>query len=162
MESMRHGNLYGLDTHIGKHFNCVINGFASAGNNGLRRAVLVGYRHITADAHQFGLHAFHRGRDRGHFAVVLHFNFGHHFPARANGFQPVFKIKNTGSHGSRIFAQAMAHHHIGFNTERGQQPHHGDIRRQHRGLSHFGFLNGGFAHGDLFFRFAGFAPQGIG
>ena len=162
VESVGYGNLYRLDTHIGEHFDSVVNGFAGAGDNGLRRAVFVGHGHITANARKFRFHPFHGGRDGSHLTVVFHFNFGHYFPAGANGFQTVFKIKNTGSHGSGVFAQAVAHDHVRLNAEGGQQAHHGDVGRQHGGLGHFGFLNSGFARGDLFFRFAGFAPQRIG
>ena len=161
VESVRNRNLHGLDAHIGKHFDGVVNGFAGAGDNGLRRAVFVGHGHITADARELGLHAFHGGGDGSHLAVVFHFNFGHYFPAGANGFQAVFKIKNTGGYGGGVFAQAVAHHHVGLNAERRQKAHHRDIGRKHGGLRHFGFLDGGFAFSDFFFRFAGFAPQGF-
>ena len=159
---MGHRDLHRLDAHIGEHFNCIVHGFAGTGNDGLGRAVFVGHSHIAVNAHQFGLYTVHRGRDRGHFAVVFYLNFGHYLPAGANSLEAVFKIKNAGSHGGGVFAQAVAHDHIRLNTERGQEAHHGNVCRKHGGLRHFGLFNGGFAHGDLFFGFAGFAPEGIG
>ena len=129
VESVRNRNLHCLNTHIRKHFNRVVNRFGGAGDYGLRRAVFVGYGHVTVNARKFRFHAFHGGGDGSHFAVVLHFNFGHYFTAGANGFETVFKIENTGGDGGGVFAQAVAHHYVGLNAERGQQAHHRDVRR---------------------------------
>ena len=161
VERVRNRDLHRLDAHIGEHLDGIVHRFAGAGDDRLGRAVFVGYGHIPVDADEFRFYAVHGRGDGGHLAVVFHFNFGHYLPAGAHGFEAVFKIKNTGSHGRGVFAQAVAHHHIRLDAERGQQAHHGDIGRQHGGLGHFGLFNGGFAHGDLFFRFAGFAPQRV-
>ena len=86
VERMGNRDLHRLDAHIVKHLNCIINRFAGTRNYRLRGAVFVGYGYITVNAGQFRLHPFHRRGNRGHFAVVFHFNFRHYFPARADGF----------------------------------------------------------------------------
>ena len=158
MESVRDRNLHGLNAHIGKHLDGFVYSFGSAGDNRLRRAVFVGYGHITVNAFKMRFHGFGGSGDRSHFAVVFHFNFRHHFAAGAHGFKTVFKIKNTGGYGSGIFTQAVPHHHIRLQPEGRKQTHHCNIGRKHSGLRHFGFLNGSFAGGNLFFGFARFAP----
>ena len=162
MESMRNGDLHGLNAHIGKHFNGIVHGFGSAGNDGLGGAVFIGYGHIPADAFEVRLHGFGGSGDGSHFAVVFHFNFGHYLAAGADGFEAVFKIKNTGGHGGGVFAQTVPHDYVRLKTERGQQAHHGHVGGQHGGLGHFGFLDRGFPSGQLFFGLTGFAPQCIG
>ena len=159
VEGMRNRNLYRLNAHIRKHFNCIINRFGSTGNNGLGGAVLVGHSHVTVHTGEFGFYSFHCSGNRSHFTIVFYANFAHHFTAGTNSFQPVFKIKNTGSHRSSILTQTMPHNHVGLNAKRRQQAHHGNIGGQHSRLSHFGSLNSSFALGDLLFGFAGFAPQ---
>ena len=161
VEGVGNRDLHRLNTHIGKHLNCIIHGFASARNNRLGRAVLVSHRHITVNAYKFGFYAFHRSRDRSHFAVVFYLNFRHYFAAGANSLQAVFKIKNTGGYGSGIFTQTVAHYHIRLDAERGQKTHHRDIGRKYSRLGHFGLFDSGFTQGNLLFGFAGFAPQSI-
>ena len=162
VERMRHRDLHRLNTHGGKHGYGVVNGFAGPGNDRLRGAVFVGHGHITANACKLRLYFFHRGGNRGHFAVVFYADFAHHFATRADGFEAVFKIKNAGGYSGRVFAQAVAHHHVWLNAKGREQTHHGNIGREYGGLGHFGFLNGGLAHGNLLFGFAGFAPQRFG
>ena len=159
---MRNRDLHRLNAHIGKHFNGVVDGLAVAGDDRLRGAVFVGHGHVTADARKLRLHLFGRRGDRGHFAIVFHLNVGHGFGTGANGFEAVFKIKNARSHRSGVFAQAVAHDHIGFQTKRREQAHHGHIGGQDGRLGHFGLFDSGFTFGQLFFVFARFAPERIG
>ena len=155
---MRYRDLHSLDPHGCKHGNGIVNGFTGPRNNRLSRAVFIGYSHVSRNTRQFRFYFFNRRRDRGHLPVVFHANFTHHFPAGTYGFKTVFKIKNTGCHGSGVFTQTVPHDYVRFNTKRGQQAHHGDIGRKYRRLGHFGFLNGRFPYGNLFFGLAGFAP----
>ena len=86
MESMRNRNLYSLNTHIGKHDNRIINGFAGTGNNGLSRAVFVSYGYITVNAFQFRIHLVSRSGNRGHFTIIFYTDFRHYFTACTDSF----------------------------------------------------------------------------
>ena len=93
VEGMRYRNLYGLNSHIGKHFNSIIYGFAGTGDNRLRRAVFICHSYISADTGELRFNTFHGSGDRSHFTIIFYFNFAHYFTAGTYGFKTVFKGK---------------------------------------------------------------------
>jgi hypothetical protein len=83
------------------------------------------------------LHLFVRRQNGRHLALVVHADLGHLRAARGRGFQRMGKGHDPGGNQRRVFAQRVAHHHVGLKAVALQQLVDGDVHRQHGGLGDF-------------------------
>ena len=96
-----------------------------------RVAVDVGDHHVAVDRLQDALDLRERREHRRHPAVVRHRDARHLAAARADGFQRVGERQSAGRHQRAVFAQAVAHRHVGPDAVRGQQARQREIDGQH-------------------------------
>ena len=151
---MANGQNHALVALFLKPFDRLLHGLAAAAKDALAVAVDVGRDDVAVDFGQGVLDHVIRGQYGGHHAVVVYLDLAHFAPTRRGRFQGVGKGHNAGSNQGGIFAQRVAHHHVGFKAVALQQAQNGDVEREHGrlgdgglhqvelGLAHLGLIVG--------------------
>ncbi len=162
MEGVRDRYLSRLYAEAFEQLYRLFHGYFFSGYDGLQRAVLVGADHVALYFLEFFLHLVGAQRHGGHLARVLHLYVGHLLGAVRYGPEAVLQREHAGGGGGRVFAQAVAYHHIRLYAERGQQAVHGHVGGHHGRLRHLRLLDGGLALFELGLGFAGLGPERAG
>ena len=138
MECVTDRQRYGLHAFGAEALDRFVDRGALAADHGLFVTVDVSDDEIAVDTREHALNVRQRREDSGHLAVVFH---GHvrHFPTTcADRFECLGKRKDTCLHERRVFAEAVAHDHIGLYPVRVKQLRQCSIGSQHGRLRDLG------------------------
>ncbi len=134
MERMAHGKLAGPEARLLQCLHRSAHGLGGAADDAFLRAVHVGHDDVA-------VHRVHDGRDlvqgtedRGHEPVVVGGQAGHGLAAGADRTEGVAEADGVCGDQGPVLPQGVAHHHVGLDAVRAEQPGECRVDGEHRRL----------------------------
>ena len=128
----------GLDAHRRELRHRGLDGARRAADHRLRHRVDVGDHDVAVARVDHALDLLERAHHRRHRAVVLDLQVRHLAPARAHRFERGLEGQRPGGDQRAVFAEAVAHHHVGPDAIGGEQPLQRQIGGEQRRLRDLG------------------------
>ncbi len=128
------GNAHGAITAPVEKLNRLRHGVGCPADDALAVAVDVGGDHIAVDLGERFFHRFERRKDRSHPALIAVAGARHLVAAQRGDFQRSRKGEDAGGNERAVFAQRMAHRHVGAETVGAQQLVDGCVHGKHSRL----------------------------
>ena len=131
-----------------KNFHGLRHGISRAADHRLMLTVDIGDYDVALHRFQDSLDFFQGREDGCHLAFVGYSHAGHSTAAGADSFQRILEGQSASSYQCSVFAQAVAHGHIGLNAISGEEAGECEIDSQHDRLSNSGLTQIIFGLGD--------------